>query len=120
MAALNPATPLCMLEDILDDVDGVLLMTVNPGFSGQKLVAQTLQKISRLRRLLDISGHSDVKIEVDGNVSFENAVKMRMAGADIFVCGTSSIFKKDGTVLENTKRFRLCIDGIKMCIRDRY
>ena len=73
MVALNPATPHCMLEDVLDDVSGVLLMTVNPGFAGQKLVPQTLGKITRLRELLDKTGHEEVFIEVDGNVSFENA-----------------------------------------------
>ena len=110
MVALNPATPLCMIEDVLTDVDGVLLMTVNPGFAGQKLVPQTLDKISRLRRMLDELGCSDVLIEVDGNVSFENGIKMRKAGADIFVGGTSSIFSKEGTVEENIARFRRCVD----------
>ena len=111
MAALNPATPLCMIEDVLDDVDGVLLMTVNPGFAGQKLVPQTLGKITRLREMLDSTGRQHVRIEVDGNVSFENAVKMRAAGADMFVCGTSSIFHKDGTIEENIARFRGCVAG---------
>lgn len=110
MAALNPATPLCMLEDVLADVDGVLLMTVNPGFAGQKLVSQTLAKIARLRKLLDSCGYSDIKIEVDGNVSFENAEKMRRAGADIFVGGTSSIFHKGGTVEENIRHLRECLN----------
>lgn len=112
MVALNPGTPLYMLEDVLADVDGVLLMTVNPGFAGQKLVPQTLDKISRLRRMLDEAGRYDVRIEVDGNVSFENGVKMRKAGADIFVCGTSSIFRKEGTVPENTKRFRRALEEV--------
>lgn len=111
MVALNPATPLCMIEDVLTDVEAVLLMTVNPGFAGQKLVPQTLDKIARLRRMLDETGHSDIRIEVDGNVSFENAVKMRAAGADIFVCGTSSIFSKNGTIAENTARFHRCLNG---------
>lgn len=109
MIALNPATPLVMIEDVLDDVEAVLLMTVNPGFSGQKLVPQTLDKIARLRKLLDDNGKSHVRIEVDGNVSFENAVKMRAAGADMFVCGTSSIFAKDGTLAENTARLMDCV-----------
>lgn len=109
MAALNPGTPLYMLEEVLADVEGVLLMTVNPGFAGQRLVPQTLDKISRLRRLLDEAGRPDVRIEVDGNVSFENGVKMRKAGADIFVCGTSSIFSEEGTIPENTRRFRRCL-----------
>lgn len=113
MVALNPGTPLCMLEDVLEDVEGVLLMTVNPGFAGQKLVPQTLKKIARLRSMLDAYGKADVPIEVDGNVSFENAVKMRMAGADIFVCGTSSIFSREGTIMENTRRFRRCLEGLQ-------
>ena len=104
--ALNPATPLCMIEDVLCDVDMVLLMTVNPGFAGQKLVPQTLEKITRLREMLDKGGRSDVLIQVDGNVSWENAVKMRAAGADVFVCGTSSIFGKGSTIEENIARFR--------------
>ena len=110
MAALNPATPLCMIEEVLDDVDAVLLMTVNPGYAGQKLVVQTLDKIRRLRDMLDSSGREKVLIEVDGNVSFENAVKMRAAGADIFVCGSSSIFCKDATIEENIHRFRACVE----------
>ena len=94
--ALNPATPLCTIEDVLPDIDMVLLMTVNPGFAGQKLVPQTLQKITRLRKMLDESGYPHVRIEVDGNVSFENAVKMRAAGADLFVAGTSAVFREGG------------------------
>ena len=79
--ALNPATPLCAIEDVLPDLDMVLLMTVNPGFAGQKLVPATLPKIARLRAMLDSAGYPQVRIEVDGNVSFENAVRMRQAGA---------------------------------------
>lgn len=109
MVALNPGTPLCMVEDVLEDVDAVLLMTVNPGFAGQKLVPQTLDKIKRLRKMLDETGHNRVLIEVDGNVSFENAQMMRDAGADIFVCGTSSLFSKTGTLEENAERMWACI-----------
>jgi len=111
IVALNPATPLCMIEDVLDDVEAVLLMTVNPGFAGQKLVPQTLGKIARLREMLDRAKLTHVRIEVDGNVSFENGRKMRAAGADMFVCGTSSIFSKEGTIAENIARFRSCVDG---------
>ncbi len=102
--ALNPATPLCMIEDVIDDVDMVLLMTVNPGYAGQKLVPQTIGKLARLRKLLDDAGHPDTRIEVDGNVSFLNLPAMRGAGADMFVCGTSSIFHKDGTISENVQK----------------
>jgi ribulose-phosphate 3-epimerase len=104
--ALNPSTPIYTLDDILDDIDIVLIMTVNPGFAGQKLVPATLGKIHKLKQYLQQSGHSHIEIEVDGNVSCENAQKMRLAGADIFVAGTSSIFKKDQDLYELTEKFR--------------
>ncbi len=110
MAALNPATPLCMLEDVLDDVDAVLLMTVNPGYAGQALIPATLDKIRRLRKWLDESGHENVHIEVDGNVSFENAVKMRAAGASIFVAGSSSVFSPKLTLAEGMQKLREIVD----------
>ncbi len=109
--ALNPATPLVMIEDVLDDVDTVLVMTVNPGFAEQKLVPQTLTKIKRLRQMLDSCGKERVHIEVDGNVSFRNIGPMRAAGADIFVGGTSSIFSKEGTIEENAARIWACLEG---------
>ncbi len=109
MAALNPATPLCALDEILDDLDAVLLMTVNPGYSGQKLVPQTLEKLRRLRELLDSRGYPDVELETDGNVSFENAAIMRRAGANIFVAGTSSIFCAEDTVESNIAKMRACV-----------
>lgn len=104
--AVNPGTPISVLEDVLDDVDGVLVMTVNPGFAGQKLIPATLPKISRLREFLDARGYQHISIEVDGNVSFENAKKMREAGADIFVGGSSSVFGQDGGLTESIIRMR--------------
>ena len=95
LVALNPATPLSALDYVLEDVDGVLLMTVNPGYAGQKLVPQTLGKITDCRRLLDGRGYPEMMLEVDGNVSLENALLMKQAGADLFVAGSSSIFKND-------------------------
>jgi len=92
-AALNPATPLSAIEEVLGDLDAVLIMTVNPGYSGQKLIPQTLDKIRRLRGMLDEKGLEKVEIEVDGNVSLDNAVKMCEAGANIFVAGTSLLFR---------------------------
>lgn len=106
MVAINPATPISVLEDILDDLDGVLVMTVNPGFAGQKLVPATLKKISKLRKYLDERGYENIEIEVDGNVSFENAVKMRAEGANIFVGGSSSIFHKDNSIANNIAAVR--------------
>ena len=104
MLALNPATPLCVLEDVIADLDAVLIMTVNPGYAGQELIPQTIDKIRRLRDM-----YPQIEIEVDGNVSFENAKKMRAAGADIFVAGSSSIYSKDGDIKANTQRLRECI-----------
>lgn len=103
--AINPATPLLVLEDILDDIDGVMIMAVNPGFAGQKMVPSSLDKISRLRNYLDSKGYTNVEIEVDGNVSFENSVKMRDAGANILVAGTSSIFNPQFSLEDGIKKF---------------
>ena len=109
MLALNPATPLSVLDEVLPDLDGVLVMTVNPGFAGQRLIPQTLDKIRRLRALLDQRGYENVEIECDGNVSFENAGKMSDAGANIFVTGTSGIYAKGASVEENLLTLRAAI-----------
>ena len=106
MVALNPATPLSILDYVLDDIDAVLLMTVNPGFAGQKLIPQTLGKIADCRRYLDERGYGSVEIEVDGNVSFENAKKMHDAGANIFVAGTSSVFRSGEGIHANIAKLR--------------
>lgn len=111
MVAINPATPICVLDDILSDIDAVLIMTVNPGFAGQKLIPSTLTKIKKLREYLDSNGFNDIEIQVDGNVSFENAKLMNEAGANIFVAGTSSVFSKDNTVEENTKCLKNIINS---------
>ena len=109
MVALNPATPIWTLEDVLDDLDGVLIMSVNPGFAGQKLVPHAVEKVAALRRYLDEHGRQDVEIEVDGNISPENAIRMKAAGANIFVLGTSSIFL--GDLEQNVHRFRARVFG---------
>ena len=90
--ALNPATPITMLENILDDIDAVLIMTVNPGYAGQTLIPSTLEKIRKLRKYLDNEGYENIAIQADGNVSFENAKIMHEAGVNIFVAGSSSVF----------------------------
>ncbi len=110
MLALNPGTPLYVLEELLPDLDAVLIMTVNPGFAGQKLIPQTLDKITRCRRMLDKMGYPEIEIECDGNVSFENARKMSDAGANIFVAGTSSLYMKGSTLDDNIAKMR---DSIK-------
>ena len=88
---LNPSTPVCLLEDIIGDVDMVLLMSVNPGFGGQKFIDEILAKTRRLRRMIDESG-SKALIQIDGGVNAETAPLLVEAGADVLVSG-SYIFK---------------------------
>ena len=104
--ALNPGTPIGVIEDLLPDLDTVLIMTVNPGFAGQKLIPSTLDKIARLRNMLDESGYPNILIEVDGNVSFENARLMHKKEQIFYVGGSSSIFHKGSSIIENCHRFR--------------
>lgn len=88
---LNPATPVCMLEDVIADVDMVLLMSVNPGFGGQPFIENTINKVKRLRRMIsDAASHA--LIEVDGGVQAETAPRLVDAGVDVLVSG-SYIFK---------------------------
>ena len=89
--ALNPSTPVCMLEDVIEDVDMVLLMSVNPGFGGQRFIEGTVDKLQRLRRLIDERG-AHALIQIDGGVNDVTAPKLAGAGADVLVSG-SYIFK---------------------------
>ena len=88
---LNPSTPVCMLKDIICDVDMVLLMSVNPGFGGQKFIPQTLNKLKELRELIDTTG-SHALIEVDGGVNLETGKLLVEGGADALVAG-NAVFK---------------------------
>ncbi|MBM6676810.1 ribulose-phosphate 3-epimerase [Olsenella uli] len=88
--AINPATPVCVLEPILDDLDMVVVMTVDPGFGGQRLIESQLKKIRRLRRLCDEHGVNP-RIEVDGGVHAGNVAEVVSSGADVVVAG-SAIF----------------------------
>ena len=90
---LNPATPLSYLEHCLNNLDMVLLMSVNPGFPGQKFIDETYKKISLVRELIDKSGN-DIRLEVDGGDNLDNIVRVARAGADTFVAG-SAIFNSD-------------------------
>jgi len=101
--SLNPATPLDCLEYVLKDVDMVVLMTVNPGFSGQKFIPGVLPKIRRLRRMIDEQG-LDVLIQVDGGVQVDTIGDLVAAGADVFVSG-SGIFN-DQPLAENVRRLK--------------
>jgi ribulose-phosphate 3-epimerase len=100
---LNPATPLSSIEVILGEVDMVLLMTVNPGYSGQKFIPAVLPKIRKLREMIDSQG-LDVLIQVDGGVHLDTVDDLVAAGVDVFVSG-SGIFEK-GDISGNVRRLR--------------
>lgn len=89
--AVNPHTPVSLLKDVLGDIDLVCLMSVNPGFGGQKFIPQTLSKIRELRRMID-DEKLNVKIEIDGGVTLDNAKEIIEAGADVLVAG-NTVFK---------------------------
>ena len=89
--ALNPATPVVMVEDVLDKVDMILIMSVNPGFGGQKFIPRALDKIRKLDQIRKENGYH-FQIEVDGGVNFENCDTLKEAGTDILVAG-SAVFK---------------------------
>ena len=93
--AINPGTSVESYRYLTELLDMALVMTVNPGFAGQKIVPFAERKVRDTRALLDSLGGQDILIEVDGNISPENGVKMSGAGADIFVLGTSALFVKD-------------------------
>lgn len=86
--ALNPHTPVSLLQDIIQDVDLVCLMSVNPGFGGQKFIPHTIQKIKELRRLIG-EKNATTKIEIDGGVTLDNAAEIIAAGADVLVAGNT-------------------------------
>jgi len=99
----NPATPLSWLDHVLDKVDMVLLMSVNPGFGGQSFIPSALPKIERVRELIDRSGR-EIRLEVDGGVKVDNIAAAAAAGADTFVAG-SAIF--------GTRDYRATIDAMR-------
>lgn len=96
--AINPQTRPESLEYLIDNTDMVLVMTVNPGFAGQKIIGSAEKKTRHTRKLLDDWGYSNVPIEVDGNINPVNAEKLSKSGAEIFVLGTSGLFLKDKSI----------------------
>ena len=99
----NPATPLHILENVMDKLDMILLMSVNPGFGGQSFIPQTLEKCREVRKMIDASG-KDIRLEIDGGVKIDNIREIAAAGADTFVAG-SAIF--------NTDDYRATIDAMR-------
>ncbi|ORU90016.1 MAG: ribulose-phosphate 3-epimerase [Cycloclasticus sp. symbiont of Poecilosclerida sp. M] len=89
----NPATPLCLLEHVMDKIDIILLMSVNPGFGGQSFIPASLNKLRQARERIDASGY-DIRLEIDGGVKIDNIGEIAAAGADMFVAG-SAIFNTD-------------------------
>lgn len=103
--ALNPATPLVALEEILPFVDLILVMSVNPGFGGQSYIPTSTQKIARLRTMLDERGLSHVALEVDGGIHPDNVAEVVAAGATVIVAG-SAVFNEKASVAENIRALR--------------
>jgi ribulose-phosphate 3-epimerase len=102
---LNPATPLVTLEEILTEVGLVLVMSVNPGFGGQSYIPRSTAKVTRLRKMLDDRGLSNVELEVDGGISPANAAEVAQTGASVLVAGTA-IFNSKASISDNIKAIR--------------
>jgi ribulose-phosphate 3-epimerase len=100
--ALNPATPLVLLDDILPEIDVALLMSVDPGFGGQKFITSTIDKVARLRKILIGRGLERIEIEVDGGVGESNIAELARAGMTIAVAGTS-VFNGHSSVTESIR-----------------
>jgi ribulose-phosphate 3-epimerase len=104
--AFNPATPLEVLEYVIDRVDLILIMSVNPGFGGQSFIDSALRKVERARQLIDATGR-DVRLEVDGGIKIENIRRVADAGADTFVAGSAIFGSRDYKAVINTMRTEL-------------
>jgi len=101
--AINPSTPVSLLSDIILDTDFVLIMSVNPGFGGQKYIPNSLEKVRELKKLINLK-NPDCLIEIDGGISEDNIKTLAKNGVDMFVCG-ASIFK-DGDKKKKTKKLK--------------
>lgn len=108
MLAINPGTPIYSVEEVLDYIDGIVILTVNPGFAGQRIIKSCIPKVERMIKFLKELGYGELEIQVDGNISFENAKLFREMGADIFVAGSSSVFN-GGNLVDNIKEYQRII-----------
>ncbi|HAE02661.1 MAG TPA: ribulose-phosphate 3-epimerase [Rhodospirillaceae bacterium] len=102
---LNPATPASVVEPVMDLVDLILVMSVNPGFGGQSFISSQLDKIARLRKMIDATGR-DIDLEVDGGINFETAPQAIAAGADVLVAGTATFKGGPDAYADNIRRLR--------------
>ncbi len=103
--AISPDTPADVLSSLVDKIDGVLVMTVYPGFAGQPLAQGSMEKIAEVRKMIDNS-KKDLILEVDGHVSWDLCKEMVMNGANLLVAGTSSVFSGENTLEESVKRMK--------------
>ncbi len=103
--ALNPATPIAAIEHVLDEVDLVLVMSVNPGYGGQAFIPATLDKIAALRRTIDARGRT-IDLQVDGGVNLDTAPQVIAAGADVLVAGSATFRGDPAAYAENIRRLR--------------
>jgi ribulose-phosphate 3-epimerase len=103
--ALNPSTPLSNIEYVLDDVDMVLIMTVNPGFAGQQFIPAMVEKVEKLAKMIEERG-LNIDIEVDGNINERTIKLLKAVGANVFVGGSSSIFQPGADIVAAAKLMR--------------
>lgn len=103
--SLNPATPIAALEELIEDIDLILVMSVNPGFGGQKFIKTQLEKIRRIRDLITAAGR-EIELEVDGGVNSKNAEEIITAGADVLVAGTAVFQNGRQAYADNIKALR--------------
>ena len=106
--AINPSTHLSAIEPVIDHIDSVMLMSINPGIVGHKLLDNTFERLAALKSV--IGPDKDIKIILDGGVTFENAVQLIEAGADSIVCGAGTVFKEKHDVLGNTSGLRKLVN----------
>jgi ribulose-phosphate 3-epimerase len=110
--AINPGTQLSLIEPLIDHIDSVMLMSINPGIVGHKLLDNTFERLVSLKNL--IGEDKNIKIILDGGVTFENAVQLINAGADSIVCGAGTVFKDKNRVLGNTSDLRSLVNNISV------
>jgi ribulose-phosphate 3-epimerase len=107
--AINPGTYIPSIKPLVEYVDSVMLMAINPGIVGHRMLKNTFERITELKELL--GDKTEIKVIIDGGVTFENASELISAGADSIVCGAGTVFKEVNQVLENTQKIRRIVDN---------
>lgn len=109
--AFNPTTPLCYLDYIIDKIDTILIMSVNPGYSGQTFIPKIIKKIRKARKIIDKSGYN-IRLEIDGGVNINNIIDIAQAGADTFIMG-SAIFNKKSNYKKTINKIKKILKKLK-------